>query len=74
MCVVECEYVRVIESVRASVDREWLTYALRADIDDCAGVQCGGPSQCVDGVSKFVCMCADGWRGGGDNRTCIGMW
>ena len=40
------------------------------EIDECNGVDCGGLSKCVDGVGQYTCECADGWSGGGVNRTC----
>ena len=41
-----------------------------SDIDECADVQCGGLSTCVQGVDEFKCVCARGWQGGGANQVC----
>ena len=40
------------------------------DIDQCAGIKCGGPSKCKNGIEKYTCECAEGWSGGGVNKTC----
>ena len=44
-----------------------------ADIDECEGVVCGGASKCKNEVNQFRCECAEGWAGGGVNKTCIGV-
>jgi hypothetical protein len=33
-------------------------------------VTCGGSSTCEDSADKFICHCADGWIGGGDDNVC----
>ena len=38
--------------------------------DFCAGVDCGGPSNCTNGVGHYTCECAPGWHGGGVNKKC----
>ena len=43
---------------------------LCVDVDECAGVTCGGTSTCVDGRNKYTCECAGGWVGGGVGRAC----
>ena len=40
------------------------------DIDECNSVDCGGSSECVDGIGKYTCECAEGWFGGGINTKC----
>ena len=40
------------------------------DINECAGVTCGGTSTCVNGLNKYTCNCATGWQGGGVNNVC----
>jgi len=41
------------------------------DVNECAGVQCGGSeSKCVDGIDMFECLCAEGYSGGGVNAIC----
>ena len=41
------------------------------DIDECAGVDCGGnSSNCTNGVGQYTCECAPGWHGGGVNKKC----
>ena len=42
------------------------------DVDECIGVKCGGKSVCFNGLNLYTCMCAEGWRGGGDNNVCTG--
>ena len=39
------------------------------NIDECAGVDCGGASTCSDGVFEYNCACAAGWEGGGKNKV-----
>ena len=40
------------------------------DIDECDGVDCGGSSNCTNSIGKYICECAEGWSGGGINKTC----
>jgi Notch-like protein len=40
------------------------------DIDECASVDCGGASTCINHVGKFVCECAPGMFTTGINRVC----
>ena len=42
-------------------------------VDECIGVNCGGASTCYDGNSKYICTCATGWTGGGDNAVCTSV-
>ena len=45
----------------------------RADVNECAGVECGGTeSTCVDGINLYECFCAEGYSGGGINAKCTG--
>ena len=48
---------------------------LCVDIDECdrlkkAGLDCGGPSRCINGKGSFTCECAEGWEGGGLAEEC----
>ena len=40
------------------------------DIDECDGIDCGGSSNCTNDIGKYICECAEGWHGGGVNKTC----
>ena len=40
------------------------------DIDECDGIDCGGSSNCTNGIGKYICECAEGWHGGGVNKIC----
>ena len=33
------------------------------NIDDCAGINCSGHGQCVDGTNSFSCSCDSGFTG-----------
>ena len=34
-----------------------------SNINDCAGVNCSGHGQCVDGINSFICQCELGFMG-----------
>ena len=53
----------------------WCPTPVCADVNECAGVVCGGSgseSTCVDGINLYECFCSEGYSGGGINAVCTG--
>ena len=51
-------------------DGEWSGNKPSCVVDKCHGIDCGGPSNCVNGIGNYTCKCAEGWSGGGVNQVC----